>query len=356
MTTTRLSIAVAVVLAFAAALAGAYLLVLDRPTPESIAPKRQAFIVPSEARTIIEARPANVRVEALPGHEVYAPAWSASLVLQSFVAPGSVLETGAPVALIDGVVRVAAATPLPFYRPLEFGDEGDDVAMLNDLLIALGYLDALPTSPVAYGFTTDAAVTAWASHLGVVDPDGSFDPGWVVWLPVAPLQVARISLYPGAPPPAPGTPLLRGPAEVIAAAVESANPGTTLSFEAEVAYVFVSGEERFSIDTTTAGITPTDLPRLASLLPTDEGQPQISGLVERAEPLKVVAIPATAVQVGPSGELCAWVPVGTRYEARPITVASSRSGVTNVLTGLAAGDDVLANPAAVIERPACPSR
>lgn len=81
----------------------------------------------------------------------------------------------------------------------------------------------------------------------------------------------------------------------------------------------------------------------------------MDGIVQRATPLAVAAVASTAVQVGEGGALCAWLPDGRGYRAAPVTVAGARAGVTNVRSGLRAGEQVLSNPADVLEDPACPS-
>jgi hypothetical protein len=57
-----------------------------------------------------------------------------------------------------------------------------------------------------------------------------------------------------------------------------------------------------------------------------------------------------------AGALCVWVPgAAGGYIPSPVQLGGARAGVTNVTSGLAAGEQVLANPAEVLDDPQCPS-
>ncbi|MFC4243880.1 hypothetical protein ACFOYW_10875 [Gryllotalpicola reticulitermitis] len=71
------------------------------------------------------------------GPTLFAPEWS-GLVTEVRTHSGATVTTGSPVAVVDGVVRVAVATTTAFYRALSVGDNGADVTMLRQALDALG--------------------------------------------------------------------------------------------------------------------------------------------------------------------------------------------------------------------------
>lgn len=80
----------------------------------------------------------------------------------------------------------------------------------------------------------------------------------------------------------------------------------------------------------------------------------IPALIRRRTPLQALAIPSSSVMTNAAGTLCVWLPEDKGYRAVTVTIAGARGGVTNVATGLEASQQVLANPAQVLENPQCP--
>lgn len=326
---------------------------LDEDTPpESVRTAAAAVLSEAQARTLLDEKPVAASLTAREGASIVAPAW-AGLVVASYLAPGTVLTTGSGVANVGGVVRMAARTGAPFYRPLRTNDSGADVADLNRLLLKLGHITALPEPADRFTLATAAGVRSLERGLGVTAPTGDFDPGWVVWLPFEPFEAGESSLVTGAPAPAPGQSLAKEPSRLLRVTLAAANPGEALALDPMVEWVFVTNRQRFGVDPRTLELEAAALPEVQKLL--KPKQERLDGLVQRAEPLNVVAIPSTAVQVGRGGDLCAWVPESAGYRAVPVKVASARASVTNVTEGLSAGARVLANPADVLDAPQCPS-
>ena len=56
----------------------------------------------------------------------------------------------------------------------------------------------------------------------------------------------------------------------------------------------------------------------------------------------------------PAGTLCLWLPEGKTYRPVTVSIAGARGGVTNIASGLDASQQVLANPAQVLDNPQCP--
>lgn len=132
---------------------------------------------------------------------VVAPAWTG--IVESLLAePGDTITTGVPLIEVDGVTRLAAHTPKPFTRPLEPGDRGEPIAALNSLLSELGY-EVAPGD--VYLPATTGAVNQLATDIGIRNPDGRFQPDWLVYLPVGEVVVERVQATVGAPAPAPGS-------------------------------------------------------------------------------------------------------------------------------------------------------
>jgi multidrug efflux pump subunit AcrA (membrane-fusion protein) len=306
----------------------------------------------AEPRTILDQRPAGALLTATEGRPLRAPAWSGT-VTSVAVAQGDTVTSGTRLLTVDGVARLAVASEAPFYRPLALDDEGPDVVELHRVLVALGYLEETPDDPEVFSEGTEAAVEALEEALGIVEPTGVFDPGWFAWLPADPFVIGTLDHEPGAPAPPPGSVIAREPLSVSRAELVSQNPAEPLTLDAAVAWVFVVREQRFAVDAAALTVAAEELAALAALV--EPGAERVDGVVQRAEALEVLAVPSTAVQAGANGGLCVWLPEGGAYRAVEVTVAGARAGVTNVRTGLSPGQEVLANPADVLEAPGCPS-
>jgi hypothetical protein len=323
----------------------------EETPPDSVRTPSSPVVTEAQARTILDERPAAAGLEQREGASLLAPAWS-GLVVASSVGPGTVLTTGSPIANVAGVLRLAASTAHPFYRPLQTDDTGADVEELNQLLVTLGHLAELPNPPSRFTLATGQGVRSLERDLGIAEPSGVFDPGWLVWLPFEPFEVGESFLVSGAPAPAPGQPVAKAPSLLLRATLTAANHGDVLALEPAVKWVFVSNRQRFGVDALALELDQAALPEVQKLL--KPKQERLDGIVQRAEPLNVVAIPSTAVQVGPSGDLCVWVPEGTGYRPVPIRAGGARAGVTNVTEGLIAGTAFSPTPPTCWRRPSVP--
>jgi hypothetical protein len=297
-------------------------------------------------------------MEWQPGAVVRAPGW-AGVVTAVYVAAGETLTQGQRVVAVDGVDRVAFASAAPFYRALESGDEGADVARLHELLLAMGFIDPSaegPGDPEFLSFATSLAVGEFNASLGV---SGSrvFDPATVIWM-AAFFPLETVALEVGAPAPPAGSVVATGPATLVSATLQAQNPTEPIALEPGVPYVLVKGpsaEGRLAFEAASLTLAPQSLATFAGLVaPLTE---QTDALLERETPLQSLAVPSTAIVANGAGDLCAWVADATdgrEYRPVAVTLAGSRAGVTDVVSGLAAGDQVLANPADVLAEPLCP--
>jgi hypothetical protein len=130
-----------------------------------------------------------------------APAWS-GLVQEVLIHPGSVVQSGTPLVVMDGQTKIALQTPRPFTKPLGVADDQTpEVRMLNDALRSLG----LPASPDdRFGTNTLAGVQKLAASLNVTKAV-AFDPAWVAWLPVPSVTVSSVSFQVAIPAPGAGS-------------------------------------------------------------------------------------------------------------------------------------------------------
>lgn len=284
------------------------------------------------------------------GPTLYAPAWSGT-VGNVHLRPGDALRTGDPIAVIDGVTRLTVAGPQPFYRSLALDARGPDVTWLHRALTALGYLEKVPDDESHVSRTTIAAVRALAADLGSSGPVEAFDPGWFVWLPEGPFEVASVQLTAGAQAPSHGANVAAGAPRLDSVALLRLDGGP-LKPEPGVAYVLAIDGEELPLDPETGAVRQEDLGRLsAALTPLLDSA---SGSVRRAESLAVWSLPSSAIMSGSNGRLCIWADSGGRYEAVAVEVVSGRAGVTFIRPA-ATSARVLYNPADILAEPACPS-
>ena len=321
------------------------------------------------ARQVTGSQPVTLTPTWDQGKDLYAPPWS-GMVTAVYASAGNPLKSGDKVAAIDAVDRIAYATKTPFYRTIASGATGADVESLNDMLVALGYMDALPSDPTLATYTTSLGVRGLAKALGVPTATTTFDPAWVVWLPASPFTPASLDLVPGQPAPSPGSTFAAGQSTLTSATLAAANQGT-LAIDPAAKWVVVVNGKSFAVDAAKQAVASSALADLAAVLPQPSspsnggsgggapnsfggGQNTTSGIVQRARPLDAAAIPSTSVMTGAKGQLCAWLPDGKQYRAVDVTVADARAGITDVTAGVTAGEQLLANPGQVLAAPQCP--
>lgn len=309
------------------------------------------LLVTGTAREVLDQKPVTMALTWQKGAELVAPAWSGTVTGVSAKA-GTPLKSGDTVATVDGIGRIAFASETPFYRRISSGMRGADVAALQGMLHALGLLDPVAANPGVASFATTQAIRAFEARIGVAPVSDTFDPAWVVWLPSDPFPLGSLTLAVGHPAPAPGTPI--GAAVPVLLRAQASSTGQdSLSLDPAVAWVLATGGKTFGVDSGTAAVAETDLAGLAAVVKPDA--PSASGTIQRISALHAVAIPSTAVMTGPLGQLCVWLPSGGGYSAHVVTLSGARAGVTDVASGLVAGEQLLANPGDVLPRPQCPS-
>lgn len=99
---------------------------------------------------------------------------------------GAVVEPGDILFTVDLRPVVVAAGDVPTFRDMGRGDEGEDIAQLQRLLVSLGYLQPEPDG--VFGTTTRAAVRQWQDSLGIRD-DGAVLVGDVMFVPELPARI-----------------------------------------------------------------------------------------------------------------------------------------------------------------------
>jgi peptidoglycan hydrolase-like protein with peptidoglycan-binding domain len=304
--------------------------------------------VPAVLVETVEGRAISVRLSWDEPPDVIAPPWSGTVTAVG-AEPGGELVFGDVVVVVDDVLRLAVTDAGPFWRPLSLGATGRDVA---DLQSVLGRLDLFEGEPDGvFGVTTRSSVRALAERLGIVRPTETFDPGWFVVLPFEPYLVTSMSLHPGTPVPPQGTQILFPPPLLIRALLFTVG-GEPVDLDGGVDYVLEA--EGLTIHLA-AGAAEVDAEGLALLgMALAPGTETIEGHIQRAEPVSVMQVPATAVMSDRSGRLCVWVMAGPDLRSTPVVVQSATVGVVRVHGDLDSEAAVLANPGEFLHDPTCP--
>lgn len=178
------------------------------------APDAAKDLVPPQApiEVTVEQAPAELRIPVdvhigiSRGVDILAPGWSGT-VTEVSITNGDTITSGTIIAKIDGVGRMAFHSSSPFFRPISQRDSGQDVDELGAMLVSIGLMDS-------YAGLADramiAAVRELGDSLGVPNSDKiqSFDPAWVVFLPLAELTVDEVHMLAGGLAPAQGQPIM----------------------------------------------------------------------------------------------------------------------------------------------------
>ncbi|MCL2482463.1 MAG: peptidoglycan-binding protein [Propionibacteriaceae bacterium] len=250
-----------------------------------------------------------------PGPQMVAPAWS-GLVTQIDIHLGDTVSSGAVVAHIDGLTRVALASATPFYRPLGTGAQGADVAMLRDALAGLGI------SPTGSGSTFDAtlgrAVSTFQTKilgLSAASADGVFDPSLVVYLPVSSLVVDTIDMTVGTPAPAQGQEIVTSSPTLQPFTLSASSRSLPASSDGYV--LLLSNGQQVPLE---AGFTlsdPTNLAAVASTLP--DRPTSFTGQTQLTTPQTYSMVPASSIVTGANGKFCVFT-LDSSGKFTPITV------------------------------------
>jgi peptidoglycan hydrolase-like protein with peptidoglycan-binding domain len=364
------AVACAAVATAAAATCLAVLCLHGRPLPTGVQPTSALVSVALEAGASEQSRPATLRVyvgERLvatsPGDE--------GVVTAVFVEAGDHVEVGTPVYCADGIVRRAYVGPEVFFRTLSTGAKGDDVAALQKLLNRLTEHE-LPSTGI-FGSLTSAAVRAYQLEIGV-EPDGVFQPSWLVRMEAA-MDVESVRIRAGSPAPQLG--------DVV---MDSVRPvtGVNVDFDSpEGAFVFKTSGHEVALDAVpnaSAGgpewraSEPTQVTALLdaqsagglgeAVGAADEGTPgpaafSFEGRIALAQPTVSIVAPAAAlVASGANPErACVWTEDGgpgnyIRHSGLRV-LETAASGAVHLDGELSPGAKVLLRPLLAVEDPTC---
>lgn len=353
---------VALGLVVVASVAAAAALGLRQASPEGLEPD-QNRIVTTAAAVVTPETNVQVSVQLGDATSLRAPQWE-GLVTAVSVAPGQTLDEGDVVVKVGQLNRIAVSTDEPFFRQLASGDTGLDVEQLRAVLIRLGFLDPELTTG-RYDVAVGRAVAQLRFSLGGPEPrnnaTSSFDPAWLVHLgpggSLDGVDIASVALRVGQPAPAAGTEIVTFVAPIETVTVADVTAGTIGVNPVQTIEI---GGVRTGLDGNRAEVTPAIADAVAALLRQEEAAPsdQSDGADQPAVPIEVpatlattwptdvVQIPLTAVVTRTDGSSCVVAFSSTGPSPFVVSVVGSATGsATALVSGLAEGTDVVANPA-----------
>jgi peptidoglycan hydrolase-like protein with peptidoglycan-binding domain len=111
---------------------------------------------------------------------------ASGVVTATFIRAGQTVSAGARLYAVDERPVFAAAGTVPAFRDLTTGVEGRDVAQLQAMLVALGFLRSTPDGD--FDLTTATAVRSWQEATGR-DQTGSVAQGDVIFVPRLPAKI-----------------------------------------------------------------------------------------------------------------------------------------------------------------------
>jgi hypothetical protein len=320
----------------------------------SVTPPATTVTMPVQLTQDNKAQAVQASLTWRRGPSLRAPSWS-GLITAVDIRPGKRIVSGTPIVTINGIKRIALASPQPFYRPIGQGATGSDVAALRTALSRLGI------GPVGSGVTYDSdlrdAIQRLNGELAGIPASrasGVFDPSWVIYLPKATVTAASVDVQLGTAPPAPGQIIVTSPRKLMPFRLSaSSSQGVGVSLPSTSSgYVLVL--RNGAVIPVAAGFTisePKTLARVASAIGT--GSSSLTGVVRLTSPGSLSTVPSTAVVSDASGRYCVFVAYGKRLKAFVVSPAGGLPGVTDV-TGLPKSiQSVVADPDQVAAGRSC---
>jgi peptidoglycan hydrolase-like protein with peptidoglycan-binding domain len=313
---------VAVVLLLVGATTAATVLVLRAPRPAALADATPLETVPVEPYAF--ADPRTVRVDVTTGEPQPLVTQASGTVTATACVAGGALVSGERVVEVDGAPVVGLTTAVPLWRDLASGDKGEDVRAVQDELTRLGLS---PGTSGRVDRATAAALRTFAKDRGITLTTGGplLPLASVVWLPEASVEVASCGAVLGV---------------AVAAGDEVALLGApVVGAVATVPAGLVPGARTLTVDGVTIAVAedgtvaePASLAGTESYLAALAAEEAVlSGTLQLAEPLEVIAVPTAAVHgEDASGAGC----VRADGAERAVQVVSSELGQSLVtLTG-----------------------
>jgi hypothetical protein len=312
----------------------------------AVSDNRRATVVEPVFMTVertefFDSQSVSVELSWSDGVTLKAPPWT-GLVTETGVKPGEVVRAGSRVARVDGVWRVAAPTPTPFYAPVTSSSPASEVASLNALLRAMGF----DSPDHTWTWRTSAALREFAHSIGITDAIAvtAMDPSWLIWSPVPEIVVASLSLTVGSPAPAQGEPVVTGPPRLRSVTVAPQEGASLPEVDAADEWVlrFEGVEMPYRAPETTEGLAGSAVEGALARQKPSEAE----GAVERAAPIEGWRVPVSAVHTDAVGVQCVFRRSPTDRVVEPVLVVVQRGviGTARIDGPLRQKDEILVNP------------
>ena len=145
--------------------------------PASLASAGELDMVEPSTMEYDDAREVTITLTLETGSGVRSP--RAGILTATSCVPGQAVASGSTPFAVDGASVVALSTATPLWRAIAVGDEGADVAALENELVRLG------AAPEPDGHWSWADVRAFDSRLDpvITDDDGTVPFAAITWLP-----------------------------------------------------------------------------------------------------------------------------------------------------------------------------
>lgn len=323
--------------------------------PEELAPKPTAIL--QKPTTITDNGTVNATITATykQGMNVLAPSWQGT-VTGVAIAPGDTVATGAELLRVDGVARLAAASAAPFYRSLTVNDKGEDVRNLESALQTLGYFKRTPNT--VFDDATRVAVIALEKRIGIAEPSGVFDPGWLVWLPAEQLTVGTVNIEVNQQAPAAGETVFASASSLDT--ISTSTAGGAFAFSGM--YVLSQNGQDVATVSRAEDVNQDLLGRLTADSSSNADAKQYQVSLRYEQPVQALSVPSAAILTDKGGgNTCVYGKYSSKdanYRSVPVTVTSGTLGRTHVrYTDDLADFYVLADPLTIMgEGAQCPSK
>ncbi|VTR75865.1 peptidoglycan-binding domain-containing protein [Cellulomonas hominis] len=160
--------------------------------------------VPVTVQSFADERSVPVSLEVTEEQDLRTSA--AGTVTASGGGAGTPLMSGTVALRVDDQPVIALRTTVPLYRDLRVGDQGNDVAAVQEELARLGFDVRAPAarestagpSTARFGATTAAAVRELQRRSGIARPSGELLQAGVLWIPEDGITPATWDAVPGA--------------------------------------------------------------------------------------------------------------------------------------------------------------
>ncbi len=253
---------------------------------------------------------------------------------------GSDVTHGDLLMVVDAAEVFAYAADAPLFRDVSRGSDGTDVAIAQQLLIDLGYLEGEPDGDA--GYVTEQAIKKFNEEHGYGKNNTVLSRAAVVWIGPSAATVDEMVVAVGDSV-SPGTAVFSTTASM--SAIEVTEPPT---MSADGPLVLDVGGTVVDYEAGSGYVTDPESVALIADALGDLGEGV--GLTRLATPTEVASVPAPAVVTDDTGRTCIFPDL--TGDAVPITPLGGTLGTVDVDLALA-GEPLLLNPREVRETIAC---